>query len=98
MQLLRQQRMARSLVGALVCGLTLAAACGPAEVPESTKGEVAPALGTQETPVVYGTDNREDVYAHPDATLRARAQQATVALMYPSDFNATNPDNVTFNG
>ncbi|HYO54269.1 MAG TPA: serine protease, partial [Archangium sp.] len=46
--------------------------------------------------VVYGTDDREDVYAHPNATLKARAQQSTVALMRPLIINATDPNNVTF--
>ncbi|HWN69422.1 MAG TPA: serine protease, partial [Haliangium sp.] len=46
--------------------------------------------------VVYGTDNRQDVFAHPNATLRARAQQSTVALMRPSSINTSNPNNVTF--
>jgi hypothetical protein len=46
--------------------------------------------------VVYGTDNRQDVYAHPDATLRARAEQSTVAVMIPTALNTTNPDNITF--
>jgi hypothetical protein len=49
-----------------------------------------------QSPVVYGADNRADVYAHPDATLRARAQQSTVALMSPGTINTTNPNNVTF--
>ncbi|MBZ4419347.1 serine protease [Myxococcus sp. RHSTA-1-4] len=84
----------RKLFGALLCTLSLVA-CGPAPEGEST-GD-APPTGTDKKPVVYGTDDRMDVYAHPDATLRARAQQATVALMNPSDFNATNPNNVTFN-
>ena len=30
-------------------------------------------LGETQSKVVYGTDNRTDVYAHADATLRARA-------------------------
>jgi hypothetical protein len=47
--------------------------------------------------VVYGTDDRQDVFAHPNATLRARAQQSTVALMQPSAINTSNPNNVTFN-
>ncbi len=54
-------------------------------------------LGETQSKVVYGTDNRTDVYAHADATLRARAQQATVALMSPSSINTSNPNNVTFN-
>ncbi|MCP3139935.1 trypsin-like serine peptidase [Pyxidicoccus xibeiensis] len=88
----------RKLLGAMLCSLTVAA-CGPAPEPESKGSDTAaPATGTQEQPVVYGTDNRTDVYAHANATLRARAQQSTVALMNPSDFTV-NPSSgaVTFN-
>ncbi len=46
--------------------------------------------------VVYGTDNRQDVFAHPSATLRDRAAQSTVALMRPGTINTSNPNNVTF--
>jgi V8-like Glu-specific endopeptidase len=60
-------------------------------------GPDASEYGTIVDEVVYGTDNRQDVFAHPDATLRARAQQATVALMRPSALNTSNPNNVTFN-
>nr|WP_239470410.1 serine protease [Archangium violaceum] len=74
----------------LACVLSLAVGCGPAEEQD--------ALGTREGAVVYGTDNRQDVHAHPDATLRTRAQQSTVALMKATDFDTTDPDNVTFNG
>ena len=89
---------ARPLVGALMCTLTLAVGCEPAEKPDAAKDEQVTDLGEKKSEVVYGTDNRQDVYAHTDATLRLRAQQATVALMNPSDFNATNPNNVTFTG
>jgi V8-like Glu-specific endopeptidase len=84
----------RTLLGALLCTLAIAA-CGP--LPEAGPSSGPPPKGTDKQPVVYGTDNRTDVYAHSDATLRDRAQQATVALMNPADFNATNPNNVTFN-
>jgi V8-like Glu-specific endopeptidase len=85
------------VLGAL-CALTLATTgCGPEGAAEQKPG-TDEEVGSTQAPVVYGTDSRMDVYAHPDATLRARAQQATVALMNPSDFNATNPNNVTFNG
>ncbi|WPB78812.1 serine protease [Archangium violaceum] len=87
-------RTARPLVGALMCTLTLAA-CGPAEELDAAP---APKLGEKQSEVIYGTDSRQDVYAHTNATLRLRAEQATVALMNPSDFNATNPNNVTFTG
>jgi V8-like Glu-specific endopeptidase len=87
-------RRARVL-GPLLCTLA-AISCGPLE--EGTALPAAEPLGESQAPVVYGVDDRMDVYAHPNATLRARAQQATVALMNPSDFNTTNPNNVTFNG
>lgn len=48
-------------------------------------------------PVVYGTDDRQDVYAHPDMNLRTLAQQSIVALMRDTKVNVTNPANVTFN-
>ncbi|RKH05111.1 serine protease [Corallococcus sp. CA053C] len=83
----------RTLLATLLCTLSLVA-CGPAPEAEPTANTP---MGTEKQPVVYGTDNRTDVYAHADATLRARAQQSTVALMSPSDFNTTNPNNVTFN-
>jgi S1-C subfamily serine protease len=46
--------------------------------------------------VVYGTDNRQDVYAHPDATLRERAAASTVALMDSYMIDASNPGDIGF--
>jgi hypothetical protein len=68
---------------------------------ERQSGELQPsqeggALRQTANEVVYGTDDRRDVYAHPDATLRTRAQQSTVALMRSGAVDATNPSNVTF--
>ncbi len=85
----------RSLFGALLCSLTVAA-CGPASEMDSLD-EKSPELGAQEQEVVYGTDNRTDVYAYPASVLRQRAEQSTVALMAPSALNTTNANNVTFN-
>jgi V8-like Glu-specific endopeptidase len=77
-----------------VCALTLTAAgCGPGTPGER---ESAPPMNVKKDAVVYGTDDRQDVYAHPDATLRSRAQQATVALVFSTDMDATNPNNITF--
>ena len=80
-------------LGALLCGLA-ATGCALDEAPAPP---AADELAETQSPVVYGTDDRTDVYAHPDATLRARAQQATVALMSPSAINTgTNRrDNAT---
>jgi hypothetical protein len=57
---------------------------------------VLDAVPNEADDVIYGTDNRQDVYAHPDATLRARAMESTVALMTLGVVNASNPNNVTF--
>ncbi|WNG17522.1 trypsin-like serine peptidase [Cystobacter fuscus] len=86
--------LVRPFVGAVMCTLTLAAGCGPATEQAAEKG----ALGEKKSEVVYGTDDRLDVYAHPDATLRARAQQSTVALMHPPLIDATDPNHVVFTG
>ncbi|SEU38312.1 trypsin-like serine peptidase [Stigmatella erecta] len=86
----RWNRARARVLGALLWS-ALAPGCGeePLEVP-------APAPATARAPVVYGTDDRMDVYAHPDATLRARAQQATVALMHPDSLDIHAPGHVTF--
>ncbi|MBN8230903.1 trypsin-like peptidase domain-containing protein [Corallococcus macrosporus] len=68
--------------------LALAVGCGPSDE----------TLAQQQHAVVYGTDNRMDVHAHPDATLRARAQQAAVALVHPGFIDLTDPNHVTFPG
>ncbi|NMO15200.1 trypsin-like serine protease [Pyxidicoccus fallax] len=86
----------RPLAGALMCMgiLTLAVGCGPSTEPD-TKPD---ALADQESEAVYGTDDRMDVHAHPNATLRARARQSTVALMHQRLFDTTDPNNVVFTG
>lgn len=48
-------------------------------------------------PVIYGTDVRQDDYAHPDSNLRTLAQRSIVALMRDTKVNVTNPAAVTFN-
>ncbi|RKG98928.1 serine protease [Corallococcus carmarthensis] len=83
------------LLGTLFCTLT-ALACGPA--PESGTPEQQPPLTESSAPVVYGTDDRQDVYAHPSAALRDRARQSTVALLFPEDVDTSNPNNVVLNG
>jgi len=80
-------RRSFALLSPLCAALALGAGCSD---PGSD-----PARAAQ--PVVYGTDDRQDVYAHPDANLRALAQQSIVALMRDTKVNVTNPANVTFN-
>ncbi|WP_408889149.1 trypsin-like peptidase domain-containing protein [Myxococcus faecalis] len=86
---------ARQLLGALLCSVAVTA-CQPG--PESPTGEpeVPEETGSGESPVVYGTDDRFDVYAHANATLRQRAEQSTVALMSPDMLDTSNPDDVGF--
>ncbi|CAM4372435.1 trypsin-like serine protease [Corallococcus sp. ZKHCc1 1396] len=82
------------LLGTLLCTLT-ALACGPAA--ESGAPEETP-LSESRTPVVYGTDDRRDVYDHPSAALQERARQSTVALLFPESIDASNPNNVILDG
>src|SRR4051812_39301800 len=56
------------------------------------------ALRSNEAPVVYGSDDRMDVYAHPDGVLRARAKGSTVALMHPNNLDQADPQNVKLVG
>ncbi|NNC19033.1 trypsin-like serine protease [Corallococcus exiguus] len=79
------------LLGTLFCTLT-ALACGPA--PESGSPEQQPALNESNAPVVYGNDDRMEVYAHPSATLQDRARQSTVALLTPDFIDDSNPNNI----
>lgn len=80
------------LLGPLLCTLT-ALACGPA--PESDAPAQAP-LAESRTPVVYGNDDRLDVYAHPSAVLQERARQSTAALMYSEAIDASDPNDIRF--
>ncbi len=86
--------MRTRVLGSLLCTL---AVVGCVDLEEGDTTLDKDTLNETQSKVVYGTDNRTDVYAHSDATLRSRAQQATVALMNPSSINTTNPNNVTFN-
>ncbi|WNG45960.1 trypsin-like serine protease [Archangium minus] len=94
MKHLKFWQQVRPFVGGVMCTLTLAAGCGPAKEQEAEKD----APGETKSEVVYGMDDRLDVYAHPDATLRALAQQSTVALMHPPLIDATDPNHVVFTG
>ncbi len=82
---------APSALGAVLCTLAATGCGSPAD------SGVEDSLSESQAPVVYGTDNRTDVYAHADVTLRTRAQQSTVALMKPAMLNTSNPNSVTFN-
>jgi MYXO-CTERM domain-containing protein len=75
----------RTLVAVTTLGLGGCADPAPAPVAQAVQ------------PVIYGTDDRQDVYAHPDMNLRTLAQQSIVALMRDTKVNVTNPASVTFN-
>jgi V8-like Glu-specific endopeptidase len=83
------RKIQTSVLGLALSLVFVACGGGVASVDETS-------VNTDERGVVYGTDNRMDVYAHPDATLRLRAQESTVALMSKSTINASNPNNVRF--
>lgn len=51
-------------------------------------------VGGDEAAVVYGIDDRTEVYAHPDPALRALARNAIVALVRPGELDESDPRNV----
>jgi hypothetical protein len=78
-----------ALAGALAPGLGCVAMDGPDLADEAAVGQV-------DQEVVYGADDRLDVYAHPDRMLRQRASQSAVVLMLSSRIDASDPDDVAF--
>src|SRR5690349_3587330 len=55
-----------------------------------------PPVTSQTAEVVYGTDDRTDVYAHPDPQLQTLARRSIVALIRPDALDLTDPSNVQF--
>ena len=45
--------------------------------------------------VVYGEDDRQEVYAHPDTALRQLTRQSIVVLMNQDVVDARDPSNTT---
>lgn len=64
----------------------LAAGCAPVEDVDSPTRQ----------PAVYGTDDRQDVYAHPDGWMKAIARQSTVAVVRSWMIDTISSNNVTF--
>jgi len=65
--------------------LLILAACGEVQSP-----------GRAEEPVVYGTDDRQDVYEHRSRLFRGIAEQAIPSLMDDAVLDTSDPDNVLF--
>ena len=73
-----------------VPALTWFAGCAP---PDTDAPEEPPARSL-EREVVYGVDDRQDVYAHPDAALQALTRASIVALVDPGNLDTSDPDNI----
>ena len=54
--------------------------------------------GRSSAPIVYGNDDRLDPYQVTDTTLANAVRGYDVALMTETDYDATNPNAVTFLG
>lgn len=78
----------------LAAGSVLIAGCG---MPVGGFDDDPTSAVATEQPVVYGSDNREDVYAFNDQDWAARVLDFTVALIQRSAIDASNPNDVTFN-
>ena len=53
-------------------------------------------LGTTHSPVVYGSDDRVDVYAHPSSEWRTLAMRSVVTLMAPDVIDMSDSSDITF--
>ena len=82
--------------GAWLLGGFVLASGGCRDGSPATPVQAVAPLWDVKTGLVYGTDNRMDVYAHADATLRDRAMKSTVALMHASELITSNPDSLVF--
>ncbi len=65
--------------GIWICALGLVAGCRGESARESPRSE----LGEKEQPIVYGDDDRVDVYEYDGASVRERVKASTVALIEP---------------
>ncbi len=75
----------------VLAALSVPLSCDPADVPDEP-------LSSFQAPVIYGDDDRVDVYACPDAAWRDRAMLSAVALVQKSKVNLSNPNNVVLAG
>jgi MYXO-CTERM domain-containing protein len=54
--------------------------------------------GREQAPVIYGADNRQDVYDYSDQTWAGRVAEFTAALVAADSVNDANPDDVQLAG
>ena len=82
------------LVAATAVVPCLGVGCGiPTDAARTDGRQVIDPTGLAHTkqPVIYGTDDRADVYAHASSELRTLATQSTVALFLPGELDERNP-------
>jgi uncharacterized protein (TIGR03382 family) len=74
-------------------GLLTIVGCAPAEAPQ------APAtLDTQQAPVIYGEDDRQDYHEAQEERWRALVRQSIVALVPAGRIDESNPEDIRLGG
>jgi len=90
----------RALASAASAGLLVAffIAPGCADTEHPARGAQVPSepFAASASPVVYGEDDRRDVYDHPDPRLRAIAAQSIVALVSAGRLDMADPSDIGF--
>jgi len=81
----RRSRFSSSPRALFALSLVLAAGCADGG-PETA--------GSASEPVVYGSDDREDVFGFADQTWAAQAADFSAALVSPGDLDQSDPDDV----
>ncbi len=75
--------MNRFIYASICAGLSLASAClGEPDLAASSEQSEAE-LGKRSDAIIYGDDDRLDVYEHPEAVWRERVRASSVALIQP---------------
>lgn len=69
-------------------------ASGPGCLEERPEPELETPLETSERSVVYGEDDRLDVYAHPDEAWRTLTERSIVAMVPVDDLDVSDPADV----
>lgn len=84
-------RLNRSFTTALCAAL---AVCGSLSACQERLSERSPELGEIAAPVIYGDDDRRDVYQFPDTTWADRATDFSVALIAAEFIDESDPADV----
>ncbi len=84
----RYRSISSSIQTLLILCFTLFLACA------GDLKEAEQSVGAEENSVIYGADNRQDLYAHPDAEWRSLARRSIAVMVANYRINSSDPSNI----